>query len=110
MLDPLFGVPAAAAARTLRTGGRLVNLGSSAAETSPLESAVIRSKHLHVMGYTNNELRPEQRRDALVLVAEHAAAGRLTVEHRARAADRGDRRVDPRRRRPHRPHALMEVA
>jgi hypothetical protein len=43
---------------------------------------VIRSKHLHVIGYTNNELRPEQRRDALVLVAEHAAAGRLTVQHR----------------------------
>ena len=82
VLDPLFGVPAAAAARTLRTGGRLVNLGSSAAETSPLESGVIRSKHLHVIGYTNNELRPEQRRDALVLVAEHAAAGGLTVEHR----------------------------
>jgi NADPH:quinone reductase len=82
VLDPLFGVPAAAAARTLRTDGRLVNLGSSAAETSPLESGVIRSKHLHVIGYTNNELRPEQRRDALVLVAEHAAAGRLTVQHR----------------------------
>jgi NADPH:quinone reductase len=82
VLDPLFGVPAAAALRTLRTGGRLVNLGSSAAETSPLESGVIRSKHLHVIGYTNNELRPEQRRDALVLVAEHAAAGRLTVQHR----------------------------
>ena len=31
------------------------------------------------------ELRPEQRRDALVLVAEHAAAGRLTVEHRVTA-------------------------
>ena len=83
VLDPLFGVPAAAAARTLRTGGRLVNLGSSAGETAPLESAVIRSKHLHVLGYTNNELSPQQRREALVLVAEHAAAGRLTVEHRA---------------------------
>ena len=44
---------------------------------------MIRSKHLHVLGYTNNELSPQQRREALVLVAEHATAGRLTVEHRA---------------------------
>ena len=79
-------------------------------ETAPLESAVIRSKHLHVLGYTNNELSPQQRREALVLVAEHAAAGRLTVEHAGRAAGRGDRGLDPRRRRPRRPHPLIGAA
>ena len=35
VLDPLFGVPAAAARATLRRGGRLVNLGSAAGETAP---------------------------------------------------------------------------
>jgi NADPH:quinone reductase len=79
VLDPLFGVPAAAALRTLRNHGRLINLGSAAAETAPLESAVIRSRSLSVLGYTNNELTPQQRRDALVLVAQHATAGRLTA-------------------------------
>lgn len=83
VLDPVFGIPAAAALRTLRTGGRLVNLGSAAAETAPLESAVIRSKHLHVLGYTNNELTARQRREALTLVAAQAGAGRLTAAHRA---------------------------
>src|SRR4051794_41258622 len=38
----LFRSPAAAAARTLRPGGRLVNLGSSADETCPIDSSTIR--------------------------------------------------------------------
>jgi NADPH2:quinone reductase len=81
VLDPLFGVPAAAAARALRPGGRLVNLGGAAAETSPLDSATLRSRSLRVLGYTNNELTPEQRRDALTRVVGEAVAGRLTVTH-----------------------------
>ena len=32
VVDPLYGVPAAAAAKCLRPGGRLVNLGGSASE------------------------------------------------------------------------------
>ena len=35
VLDPLYGVPAAAAAKCLRPGGRLVNLGGSASEHAP---------------------------------------------------------------------------
>jgi hypothetical protein len=34
-----------------------------------------------VLGYTNNALSPEQRRDALHRVAAEALAGRLTVAH-----------------------------
>jgi NADPH:quinone reductase-like Zn-dependent oxidoreductase len=81
VLDPLHGVPAAAALRCLRPGGRLVNLGSSAGGTSPLDSATLRSRSLRVLGYTNNALSPEQRRDALHRVAAEALAGRLTVAH-----------------------------
>lgn len=81
VLDPLFGVPAAAALRTLRSGGRLVNLGGSAAETAPIDSSTLRSRSLRVLGYTNNELTPQQRRDAVTRVAELAVAGRLTIEH-----------------------------
>lgn len=82
VLDPLFGVPAAAAARNLRGGGRLVNLGSSAGETSPLDSSTIRSRQLQVRGYTNNALTVDQRRDALIHVVDEVVAGRLTVDHR----------------------------
>jgi NADPH2:quinone reductase len=81
VLDPLFGVPAAAALRTLRPGGVLVNLGSSAGETAPLDSATLRSGSLHVLGYTNNNLTVEQRAQALRVVAEHVAAGRLTADY-----------------------------
>jgi len=59
VLDPLYGVPAAAAARCLRPGGRLVNLGGSASEHAPLDSSTIRSRSLRVLGYTNNELTRE---------------------------------------------------
>jgi NADPH2:quinone reductase len=81
VLDPLFGIPAAAALRTLRPGGRLVNLGSAAGETAPLDSATLRAGSLRILGYTNNELTPAQRSAALTLIAAHAAAGRLTVDH-----------------------------
>jgi NADPH2:quinone reductase len=81
VLDPLFGVPAAAAARCLRPGGRLVNLGSSADEHCPLDSSTIRSRSLRVLGYTNNELTREQRAMAMSAVAQHAADGALSVAH-----------------------------
>ncbi len=81
VLDPLFGVPAAAAAKCLRPGGRLVNLGGSAGEQSPLDSSTIRSRSLRVLGYTNNELTREQKAEAMATVAKHSAEGRLTVAH-----------------------------
>jgi NADPH:quinone reductase-like Zn-dependent oxidoreductase len=81
VLDPLFGVPAAAALRTLRPHGRLDNLGSSAGETAPIDSSTLRSRSLRVLGYTNNELTPEQRSEALTTVVTEAVAGRLTVAH-----------------------------
>lgn len=81
VLDPLFGVPAAAALRTLRPGGRLVNLGGSAAPTAPLDSATLRSGSLRVLGYTNNALSKAERAETLRTVAGHAAAGRLRVEY-----------------------------
>jgi NADPH2:quinone reductase len=81
VVDPLFGPPAAAALRALGPHGRLVNLGSSAAETAPLDSATLRSRSLQVLGYTNNELTPAQRADALAHVVDEVLAGRLTVAH-----------------------------
>lgn len=83
VLDPIFGVPAAAALRALRPGGRLVNLGGSAGATAPIDSATLRSGSLDVRGYTNNALTPVQRRDALTVVVEEAVAGRLAVDHQA---------------------------
>jgi NADPH:quinone reductase-like Zn-dependent oxidoreductase len=81
VLDPLYGVPAAAAAKCLRPGGRLVNLGGSASEHAPLDSSTIRSRSLRVLGYTNNELTRELKAAAMTAVAQHAADGNLAVAH-----------------------------
>lgn len=81
VLDPLFGIPAAAALRTLRRGGRLVNLGSTAGEFAPLDSSTLRSGSLRVMGYTNNELSATEKGATMRYLAGHAIAGRLVVDH-----------------------------
>jgi NADPH:quinone reductase-like Zn-dependent oxidoreductase len=81
VLDPLYGAPAAAAARALRPGGRLVNLGSSAGETCPIDSSTLRSRLLSILGYTNNELTREQRAAAVTAIADHVTRGALTVAH-----------------------------
>lgn len=79
VIDPVSGLPAAAALRTLRPGGRLVNLGGAAGDECPMSSALLRSRSLHLHGYTNNELDTARRREALLTVVGHAIAGALTV-------------------------------
>lgn len=81
VVDPLFGVPASAAAGLLARRGRLVNLGSSAGDTATLSSSYLRSHTASVLGYTNNDISNDQRAEALAAVLGHAAAGRLSVTH-----------------------------
>jgi NADPH:quinone reductase-like Zn-dependent oxidoreductase len=80
VLDPVWGRPAEAAIRVLSPGGRLVNLGSSAAQRASLSSATLRSGMLSVLGYTNNALSQEQRAAALTEILGHAAVSRLEVD------------------------------
>ena len=81
VIDPLCGLPATAAATVLATHGRLVNLGSSAGAQAVWDSATLRGRSAAVLGYTNNDLGVEQRRDALLAVLRHAAEGTLRVSH-----------------------------
>ncbi|BBH69261.1 NADPH:quinone reductase [Actinoplanes sp. OR16] len=81
VIDPVFGIAAAAALRVLRPGGTLVNLGSSASATAPIDSATLRGGSLRVAGYTNNALTTEERARLITEIAAHATAGRLTVKH-----------------------------
>ncbi|WP_285684989.1 zinc-binding alcohol dehydrogenase family protein [Actinoplanes sp. NBRC 103695] len=81
VVDPVFGAPAVSAMHVLRPGGRLVNLGSSAGESAPFDSATLRGKHLSLLGYTNTELTKEQRADAVAVIAEHVRGGRLTLDY-----------------------------
>ena len=81
VLDPLAGVAASAGVRLLGERGRLVNLGGSAAPSFEVMSADLRSRTASVLGYTNNAIPTEQKAEALRTLLEHAAAGRLRVEH-----------------------------
>jgi NADPH:quinone reductase-like Zn-dependent oxidoreductase len=83
VVDPVFGAAATAASRVLAEGGRLVNLGGESGDVAQFSSAVLRSRSLQVLGYTNNALTPAERAAALTAVAGHAAEGRLGVAHEA---------------------------
>jgi NADPH:quinone reductase-like Zn-dependent oxidoreductase len=81
VIDPVFGLAATAAARTLGPGGRLVNLGGASGDKAEFSSAVLRGKSIEILGYTNNALAQSQRADALTAILSHAARGALAVEH-----------------------------
>jgi NADPH:quinone reductase len=81
VLDPLCGVPASAALLLLAPGARFVNLGSSAGPSATFTSAVLRSRSAAVLGYTNNEIDTGRKAEALSALLDHAAAGRMTVDH-----------------------------
>ncbi|TDD22924.1 zinc-binding alcohol dehydrogenase family protein [Kribbella turkmenica] len=81
IVDPVFGSVASAAARLLAPGGRLVNLGGASGDEATFSSAILRSRSASILGYTNNAITPDQRRDALTAVLRQAAAGAVTVAH-----------------------------
>jgi NADPH:quinone reductase-like Zn-dependent oxidoreductase len=84
VLDPVFGPAATAAGRVLAPLGRLVNLGGAAGDEAVFSSAVLRSRSVSVLGYTNNSLSAAQRADAIEAVLAHAAAGRIGVQYAER--------------------------
>jgi NADPH2:quinone reductase len=80
VLDPLWGEPAVAAIAALARFGRIVNLGQSAGASAELTSASVRSTPIDLLGYTNYTAGEDRKREAFAAMAEHAAAGRLSVE------------------------------
>ena len=81
VVDPLAGIPGSAAASVLGDGGRLVNLGSAAGTALSVDSATLRSQSAAVLGYTNNALTNERRREVFGTILDHAAHGHLEVDH-----------------------------
>jgi NADPH:quinone reductase-like Zn-dependent oxidoreductase len=85
VVDPVFGPVATAAARLLAPGGRLVNLGGASGDEALFSSAILRSRSASILGYTNNALTSDQRRDALTAVLRYAETGAVTVAHETAA-------------------------
>ena len=81
VVDPVFGAIATAAGRLLAPGGRLVNLGGASGDEATFSSAILRSRSASILGYTNNAITSDQRRDALTAVLQHAATGAISVAH-----------------------------
>jgi len=84
VLDPVFGMASTAASQNLAEHGRLVNLGGAAGDQATYSSAVIRSRSASLLGYTNNALTADQRREAITAVLGHAAAGRVRMQYDVR--------------------------
>jgi NADPH2:quinone reductase len=80
-IDPLWGAPVAVAALAAAPGGRIVHLGQSAGPRATLASAPVRSKMLSILGYATQAVPQDAVADAYRRMVEHAAAGRLTVDH-----------------------------
>lgn len=80
VIDPLWGEPAAAALGALGVRGRLIQIGQSAGAEATIPSSVIRGRIAEIRGHTNFLAPDDVRRDAYRTMAEHAAAGRITVD------------------------------
>lgn len=83
VLDPVFGISSTAASRHLAEHGRLVNLGGAGGDQATYSSAVLRSRSVSLLGYTNNALTADQRREAIAAVLAHAQAGRIRLQYDA---------------------------
>ena len=80
VIDMLCGPPAEAALEAMAIGGRLVQLGRSAAEMMEVKSGTVRGRTLSITGHTNMLTPPEIRHDAYRWLLERAMAGDLKVE------------------------------
>ncbi len=80
VIDPLWGEPAVAALKTLRIGGRLVHLGTSAGAEATIPSAPLRGNNVSIIGHSNLTTPHDEKARAYRELIEHANAGRLRVE------------------------------
>ena len=80
VVDPVWGAPARAAVATLAPGGRLVNLGDAAGADALLSSAVIRSRSIEILGYTNLSQTWAEQTRAMDRILRLAASGEMTAD------------------------------
>ncbi len=86
-IDPLWGPPAVAAAEASAPFARLVQIGQSGGAEATIASSAIRGKSLSILGHTSNAAPLEVQAAAYAQMVEHAAAGRLQVEHESYPLD-----------------------
>jgi NADPH:quinone reductase-like Zn-dependent oxidoreductase len=80
VIDPLWGKPAVEALASLRVGGRLVHLGTSAALEAHVPSAPLRGKNVRIIGHSNLTTPHETKTRAYRDLLDHVTAGRIHVD------------------------------
>jgi NADPH2:quinone reductase len=77
ILDPIWGTPAVAALMAATRNGRLVQIGNSAAVSTPLAPAFMRGSVISILSYSSGAVAPEVRKAAYARLCAHAIAGEL---------------------------------
>ncbi len=79
VLDPLWGVPAAAALDAVGDGGVLVNFGQSSAPRAPMSGVPLRALRVTVIGQAGARSSVHERRRATAQILADASAGRVSL-------------------------------
>ncbi len=77
IIDPVWGVPAIAALMAATQGGRLIQIGHSAARSASLAPSFMRPTVVSILGYSSRAASAETRQATYEKLCRHAAAGDL---------------------------------
>ena len=102
VIDPLWGEPAVAALATLRVGGRLVHMGTSAALDAVVPSSAVRARNISIVGHSNLTTSHAEKRRAYAELLEHVVRGRVRVELEVFPLDRVEEAWSAQAASPHR--------
>ena len=80
VLDPVWGIPGAAAMEALSANGRFVQVGQAAGNEATIKSSIVRGRLLSILGYNNFVMPWEELAAAYRQLVSYAAAGQLKVE------------------------------
>jgi NADPH2:quinone reductase len=80
VLDPLWGVPGAAAMEALSPHGRFVQVGASAGNEAVIKSGIVRGRDLSILGFTMFLEPWEELAAAYRQLVGYAAAGQIKVD------------------------------
>jgi NADPH2:quinone reductase len=80
VLDPLWGIPGAAAMEALSPYGRFVQVGQAAGNEAVIKSGIVRGRSLSILGYNNFVMPWEELAAAYRQLVDYAANGKLKIE------------------------------
>jgi NADPH:quinone reductase len=80
VLDPLWGIPGAAAMEALSPHGRFVQIGASAGNEAVIKSGIVRGRFLSIFGFTTFLMPWKELAAAYRQLVAYAAAGQLKVD------------------------------